>query len=70
MWLRVEGKSNSVFLIQFLGLENRKRFLHFGRNDKTMVMRTMTAIGVCACIASTVIAAAPISPGKQVTQVF
>jgi predicted peptidase len=35
-----------------------------------MVMRTMTAIAACACIASTVIAAAPISPGEQMTQVF
>jgi predicted peptidase len=35
-----------------------------------MVMRTMTAIAACAWIASTVIAAAPISPGEQMTQVF
>jgi predicted peptidase len=69
MWLRVERKSNSVFLIHFLNLENGKRFLHFSRNDKAMVMRTMTAIA-CACIASGVIAAAPISPGEEVTQLF
>ena len=70
MWLRVERKSNSVFLIHFLNLENGKRFLHFSRNDKAMVMKTMTSIAACACIASSVIAAAPISPGEQVTQVF
>jgi|ERR1700726_2816879 len=70
MWLRVERKSNSVFLIHFLNLENGKRFLHFSRNDKAMVMRTVTAIAACACIASSFIAAAPISTGKQVTQVF
>jgi predicted peptidase len=67
MWLRVERKSNSVFLIQFFGSGEWKGL---PRNDKAMVMRTMTAIAVCACIASTVIAAPPISPGEQVTQVF
>ena len=35
-----------------------------------MVMKTMTSIAACACIASSVIAAAPISQGEQVTQVF